>query len=304
MSAYSQKFLVACQEKDVTFTPHIVNLFDPAEKAEYLKVNPTGKVPLVVLDDGWKIPESTIIIEYLDGHHAGKKLIPADKDVARRTRFMDRVADLYLTEPMIALLRDSLKMDEPNPARIEKLKAGIDVHYKLLDESLGKSKGPWAMGEEFTMADCSLTAPLFQLQRLHPFTAHKNLASYWGRLIERPTVKRVTNDAMAAMKKMMGRKSDPGAFSRLTRRRAPRSSSPEASGRSEEAVHALCAPVLAVRGPRSEAGWGQLREARGIHRRGGRPIHGGGEAAGAGPRWNPAVGRESRGRRKCAHGSC
>ncbi len=206
VSAYSQKVLVAFHEKNVTFSPQVVNLFDPPARAEYLKINPVGKVPMVVLDDGWKIPESSIIIEYLDGHHAGKKLIPADKDMARRTRFIDRVADLYLTNPMISLLRDSLKMDEPNPSRIEKLKEGIDVHYKLLDQNMGQTatKGPWAMGEEFTMADCALAPPLFQLQRLHPFTSHKNISAYWSRLSERPSVKRVTAEAMAAMEKMKG----------------------------------------------------------------------------------------------------
>src|SRR5689334_20819066 len=90
VSPYSQKALTAFYEKNVSFEPEIVNFRDPAAMEAYRKVNPLGKVPTLVLEDGWKIPESTIIIEYLEDHFTGKQLIPAEKDAARQTRFHDR----------------------------------------------------------------------------------------------------------------------------------------------------------------------------------------------------------------------
>ena len=44
--------------------------------AELLKINPTGKIPTLLLDDGVALYDSTVICEYLDGLHDGAKLFP------------------------------------------------------------------------------------------------------------------------------------------------------------------------------------------------------------------------------------
>lgn len=203
ISSYSQKALIAMHEKDVKFTPEIVSLMDPAARAEFKKVNPNGKVPILVLDDGWKIPESTIIVEYLEGHYPqGTRLIPADKDLARRARFMDRVADLYLNDPMQTILFDGMKPDaDKEPKRVAAAKARIDTNYPLLDQQLSKTT-KWALGPEFTLADCALAPCLFYLRRIQPFSAFKHIDSYWNRLSERPSVKRVIGEAMPYLQKM------------------------------------------------------------------------------------------------------
>ncbi len=202
ISTYSQKVVIAMYEKDVKFTPSIVNIMDPAEVAEYRKTNPGGKVPFLLLDDGWKIPESTIIVEYLEGHHPqGTKLIPADKDLARRTRFIDRMADLYLNETMTTILFDGMKpAGEKEPGRVAKAKATLDTHYPLIDANFGKSK--WAVGDEFSMADCALAGPLFYLRKVHPYASFKNIDAYWNRLNERPSVKRAIGEALPYLQKM------------------------------------------------------------------------------------------------------
>src|SRR5688500_19217818 len=118
-SPYSQKTMIAFHEKQVSFTPVMVNLADAAARAEHRKLNPLGKVPVLVLDDGWKIPESSIIIEYLDTHFAsGPRLIPEDRDLARQTRFHDRIVDLYVNDPMTLIFFDGQKPDakrNPDP---------------------------------------------------------------------------------------------------------------------------------------------------------------------------------------------
>jgi glutathione S-transferase len=207
ISTYSQKVLIAMHEKGVKFAPELVNLMDPAAKEQFKKVNPNGKVPMLVLDDGWRIPESTIIIEYLEGHHPqGTRLIPADKDLARRTRFMDRVADLYLNDQMTTILFDGMKPEaEREPKRVAAAKARLDTNYPLLDQQLSKTS-KWALGDEFTMADCSLAPSLFYLRNVHPFSSFKNIDSYWNRVSERPSVKHAIGEAMPYLQKMAGGK--------------------------------------------------------------------------------------------------
>lgn len=55
LSSYSQKTLMAFQEKGVSFTSEIVDLMSPEGREAYKKIYPLAKIPLLVLDDGWFI---------------------------------------------------------------------------------------------------------------------------------------------------------------------------------------------------------------------------------------------------------
>lgn len=206
VSSYSQKVLIAFYEKGVAFTPEVVTPFDPPEKkAAYKEINAYGKVPTLVLDDGHKIPESSIIIEYLEDEFGGSgtRLIPTDKTHARQTRFFDRIFDLYFNSPMQTIFFDSRKPEaERNPAAVAAARATLDISYKAFDKHFEKKT--WAMGDAFTMADCAAAAALNYLSMLHPFESYKHLTAYAHRLAERPSVKRVRDEAKPMLAKMMG----------------------------------------------------------------------------------------------------
>ena len=58
------------------------------------------------------------------------------------------------------------------------------------------AKGGWAMGEDFSLADCAAAPPLFYGSMVVPFgEAHKNLAAYFERLKARPSFARVMKEA-------------------------------------------------------------------------------------------------------------
>ena len=181
-SPYSHKVLLALAEKRAAFEPVIVTPDDE----RLAKLTPIRKVPLLVLADGWRIPESTIIVEYLDAHVAsGTRLIPDDRDQARQTRFHDRISDLYVTEPLMTLLFQRGDADAAH-ARLDAMLGGLDGHL---------AKRTWVMGDAFTLADCALLPALRYARELHPFDRHKNIAAYFGRAIERPCVKDVFDAA-------------------------------------------------------------------------------------------------------------
>jgi len=46
--------------------------------AELAKLNPLGKIPTLILEDGHTLFDSRVISEYLDGLHDGKKMLPAE----------------------------------------------------------------------------------------------------------------------------------------------------------------------------------------------------------------------------------
>lgn len=196
LSSYCQKALTALYENDTPFTPYLVNLGDPASRAEFLKLWPIGKFP-VLRDDtrDRTVPESSIIIEYLDRHYAGKtKLIPADSDRARETRFRDRFYDLHVHNLMQQIVGDRLRPEgSKDPFGVAQAKDKIATAYGMIEKDMGHKT--WAMGDDFTLADCAAAPALYYSNLVVPFASHSNVAAYFDRLTARPSFARVVKEA-------------------------------------------------------------------------------------------------------------
>ena len=111
LSSFCHKTLIALYENDTPFTPQIVNLMDDGERTAFRKLWPIGKFP-VLRDDarGETIPETSIIIEYLQLAHPGPvRLIPAEPMAALDVRFLDRFFDLHVMEAMQVAVDSALK---------------------------------------------------------------------------------------------------------------------------------------------------------------------------------------------------
>jgi len=201
ISSYCQKALVAMYEKHIVFEPQLVALMDPEARAQYREVYPMGKVPLLVAGDDNFIPESSIIIEYLDSI-AEPKLIFGDAEQRRKIRFKDRMYDLYLNDSVSTLLFQSMKPEaERDQERIDTSKFRIDTMYGFMEQELGQQS--YSNGEEFGMADCAATPALFYAQRVAPFGGYENISAYWDRLASRPSISRVIREAEPHIKAFM-----------------------------------------------------------------------------------------------------
>lgn len=70
----------------------------------------------------------------------------------------------------------------------------IGTAYDVLERRIGA--GPWAIGEDFSLADCAALPALYYANRLVPFEArHAQLSAYLERLKARPSVARVLEEA-------------------------------------------------------------------------------------------------------------
>jgi glutathione S-transferase len=197
LSSFCQKALIALYENDTPFEPIIVDLGNAASRADFLKVWPIGKFP-VLRDDAKDrtVPESSIIIEYLAQHYPGRsQLMPADADLACQTRLCDRFYDLYVHEPMQKVVGDRLRpASSKDPYGVEQAKARIQTAYGMIEADMITKT--WAMGDAFSMADCAAAPSLFYANLAVPFgDAHKNVAAYFGRLMERPSFARAVKEA-------------------------------------------------------------------------------------------------------------
>jgi glutathione S-transferase len=197
LSSFCMKVLIALYENDTPFDGELVDLGDPASKANFKKIWPIGKFP-VLRDDAADrtIPESSIIIEYLDQHYPGRtRFISSDAEVARQTRFRDRFFDLYVHLPMQKVVGDRLRPAGKNdPHGVEEAKAQLQTALGMVDKDMATKI--WAMGSDFSLADCSAAPPLFYVNKVMPFgDTHKIARQYLDRLMARPSFARVLKEA-------------------------------------------------------------------------------------------------------------
>jgi glutathione S-transferase len=206
LSSYCHKVLVAIDELAIEVDKQLLNLGDADERAAYLKLWPTGKMPLLV-DDGRVVPESSIIIEHLQRHHAraDRRLIPDDAAAALDVRLWDRLFDLYVMTPMQAHTNDLLRAAADRDAiNVAEARAKLLMAYELIDRQLeGRT---WVTGEAFTLADCAAAPSLFYAVTYVPLPAErKQLAAYFERLMARPSVARTIDQARPFFKWYPGR---------------------------------------------------------------------------------------------------
>lgn len=201
VSSYSQKVLMALYEKNCPFEPVIVNLMDEKGREEYKKIYPMGKVPFLRIEQkSWSVPESSIIIEYIDRYFpGGTRLIPDDPDLARQVRMRDRFFDLYVNDTMTKIFFDGLRPQGQNdPYGVQQAKDRLETAFAMIDRDLADKT--WAMGDVFSMADCAAAPALFYCRMIYPFTKYDNVSAYFNRLAERPSFQRVIKEAQPYLK--------------------------------------------------------------------------------------------------------
>jgi glutathione S-transferase len=197
LSSFCWKVLIALYENDVPFTPQMVNLGDAEERAAFHRIWPVGKFP-VLRDDlrGQTLPESSIIIEYLDKYYQGStRFIPDDSELALQTRLRDRFYDLYVHLPMQAIVDNRLRPpDAKDPLGVQNARARLHTAYGIIDDQM--KAGGWAAGASFSLADCAALPALFYADRVAPLgDGFANVSAYLDRLKARPSVTRVLREA-------------------------------------------------------------------------------------------------------------
>jgi glutathione S-transferase len=197
LASFCWKALIALYENDTPFTANSVDLGNPAERAALLKLWPLGKFPLL-RDDARNqtVPESSVIIEYLDRYYPGRtKFIPDDPELALQTRLRDRFYDLYVHLPMQKIMVDRLRAgDKQDLHGVAEARAQLRTSYGMIEQQM--SGGGWAMGGDFSLADCAALPALFYGSMVEPLgDNNKNVTAYFERLKARPSVARVIKEA-------------------------------------------------------------------------------------------------------------
>ncbi|WEF23902.1 glutathione S-transferase family protein [Paracoccus sp. S3-43] len=195
LSSYCQKVLVALHELSADFTCRHIDLSAEEDRRLMARLTPMGKMP-ALRDEaaGVTLAETSIIIEWLDRHHPGPvPLLPRDPDAALPARQWDRFFDIHVMNAAQPMVDARLFMAEGAVDVVAPFaRSQLDRAYAAADRQLAGRD--WIAGD-FGMADCAAVPALFYAGFLHPFDAHPNLSAYFERLLARPSVARVLDEA-------------------------------------------------------------------------------------------------------------
>jgi len=170
---YCARVRIVLAEKGIPFETVVVDLED--RPAWIYEKNPLGKVP--VLEEGeFVLPESAVIMEYLEERYPEPPLSPTDPAERAECRLLVERFD-QLSRPYYALRRGD-----------EDARPRLDAELAALDSLLAGR--PFLTGREFGLADAAYLPWILRAETLLgvDLDAHPALAYWVARTHERPSV--------------------------------------------------------------------------------------------------------------------
>jgi glutathione S-transferase len=171
---YCARARIVLAEKGIEFETVEIDLSD--RPAWLYDKNPTGRVPVIEEDDGRPLPESAVIMEFLEERYPEPPLLPpdpADRAFVRLLIFRDH----ELTDPYYAVRRG----EDGAAEQLDSALAKLDVQLYEQDH-LG--------GAEYGLADIALVPWVLRARDMLGvnLNGYPSLGAWLDRLEERPAV--------------------------------------------------------------------------------------------------------------------
>jgi glutathione S-transferase len=188
-SPYVRKVRLVLLEKSI---PHEY-VIDPLQQpgSQVLQVNPLGRIPALILDDGFCVFDSTVIADYVDSLSDSQILIPRHDAAARlRVKRWEALADGIMDSAIMVRI-ESIRSPEKQDAAI------IELHNTAISKALAFAAElldaqTWCEGDAVTLADLALVSALLYLDLRQADRdwrgSHKNLATWFEHISARRSV--------------------------------------------------------------------------------------------------------------------
>jgi glutathione S-transferase len=157
---------------------------------EYLKINPRGRVPALVIDEG-TIVENTAILDFIAAKYA-PQLMP--KDPVQRARAISLMAWFSNNvHPSFTHISRPERFATDTKVFDHLKEVGRSNFHNCLKEIDGIIGGkPWILGDEFSVVDCYALVFYGWGKRIGlPVEELKNYSAWKDRMLARPAVRRV-----------------------------------------------------------------------------------------------------------------
>jgi glutathione S-transferase len=187
LSANGRKVLAVSRELSIDAEIHLINVYrGEGRTAEYLAINPSGKIPTLV-DGGFTLSESNAILIYLAEVHGAYRLWSRDPQVR------SKIAQWLFWEssqwqPTLSTCLAELVGHRLLPEKIPQPRSAPDWNsgllqplFKILESTL--SSQSFLTGEDVTIADFSVAGMTTYFRAANfPFHAFSAVSRWLGRI--------------------------------------------------------------------------------------------------------------------------
>lgn len=187
-SPYVRKVRVVMADKKLDFSFEQENVWVPETTIQ--QVNPLGKIPCLVMEDGSTLYDSRVIAEYLDTISPVCKLLPPNGRDRTEVKVWEALADGVVDAAILVFLERRERPPEQQSAKWIERQMG-KVHAGLREMSVRLGDSTYCMGIHYTLADvavgCALGWLAFRFPDIDWRTDYPNLARLSDKLAERPS---------------------------------------------------------------------------------------------------------------------
>ena len=180
------RVVMADKKLDVSFVQE--NVWVPETTIQ--QVNPLGKIPCLVMEDGSTLYDSRVIAEYLDTISPVCKLLPPNGRERTEVKVWEALADGVLDAAILVFLERRERSPEQQSAKWIERQMG-KVHAGLREMSVRLGDASYCMGTHYTLADvavgCALGWLAFRFPDIDWRGDYPNLARLADKLAERPS---------------------------------------------------------------------------------------------------------------------
>jgi len=186
-----QRVIVVMEEKKLPYEKVPIDLKKMEQKKpDFLKLNPYGKVP-VIIDGATVLYESLIINEYLEEKYPETALLPKDPGKRAKARILLDYGMNHLDGPYQKIRKEMMKDEkERDQQLIASARQELKHLLGRLDRELGDQ--PYLAGE-FSLVDAALIPRFVRLAGMGvlPDPSLPNIGKWIERMKQRPSVQKI-----------------------------------------------------------------------------------------------------------------
>ncbi len=189
-SPYVRKVRVVLAEKKLDYHFELENVWVPETKIQQL--NPLGKVPCLIMEDGYVMQDSRVIVEYLDTLTPVCKLLAPNGRERADIKCWEALADGVLDAGVLVRLERTLRpAAQQSEEWIARQMKKVELGLAEMSERLGEAN--WGASNHYSLADvavgCCLGWLTFRFPEIDWRGNHPNLGKLFDKLSERASFK-------------------------------------------------------------------------------------------------------------------